>query len=168
MKVSYKEQKAEASVFAKLFREDPEMVMALLDELVDLFIITDRAGLMLYVSKASFEITGYTQDELNELPVEVLIPLKKYPEMIDDGHKNLMLDVAAGKSEIVNHLRRIDIKHKDGNIVPTEVAVACLGDSTVPQEKPWFIASIRDRRLTDEMAKTINTLQQAIEIATDE
>lgn len=101
----------------------------------DGLIITDGLGVIKTVNPALCKITGYSQSELLDNNVDILIP-KSYRSK----HQQKMLDFALDTSQSRHSLIQVDAHCKDGINVPVEIG---LTQFTV-NDKPHLIGVVHD------------------------
>jgi PAS domain S-box-containing protein len=106
----------------------------------DALILVDPAGVISFISLAAERLTGYREDELRGVPIEILVPDEMHEEhdKLRDGYIQHPEVRAMGVEKSCLLLRR-----KDGTVIPVwiDLAPTVLG----PTKETFVIATIRPR-----------------------
>lgn len=100
-------------------RLSEESLRAILETAVDAIVTIDRSGIILSANPASERMFGYTAEELVGQNVSLLMP-SPYRED-HDGY--LARYLQTGERHIIGIGREVQVRRKDGRILPVELAV---------------------------------------------
>ncbi len=104
----------------------------------DAVIIVDVDGEIRIANEQASILTGYTESELLHQPVDALLP-----ETLRDGHESHRAAyVREPRTRIMGEGRSLELRHKDGSLVPVEINLAPLTHDL----GIFTIATIRRRR----------------------
>jgi two-component system sensor kinase FixL len=100
--------------------ESHALLQAVLDTAVDAIITIDSRGTILSANNAVLRMLGYSSDELLGKPVSTLMP-----EPDRSQHDRYVSDyIATGTAKIIGIGREVKALHRDGNLVPVDLAVS--------------------------------------------
>jgi len=119
---------------------------AIINAMTEGVVVIDTSGHIVLVNPAIMRILGYTREELLGRNVSMLAPEPFRSE--HDGYIADFLNIGVGKI-LGAGLRQIEALHKNGSLIPVEVALSEAPDHGTPT----FIAVLRDvteRRRTDD------------------
>ncbi len=108
----------------------------IVEALVDGVIIIDRNGTILRANQAIEEILGYTEDELLGQNVSVLMAGEDKEQ--HDGYLRKYQET--GRAQIIGTGREVDGRHKDGTMIPIELAITTAEIS----EQIMYVGLLRD------------------------
>lgn len=135
-------------------RTSEERLRLILDNVVDSIVTADAKGQIISCNPGTEKIFGYSQDEMVGQGLGMLMPDSE--AQVHGAHMDAYLDT--GVPKIIGKGRELDGKHKDGRLVPIDIAVSQLRIN----DELIFIGIIRD--ITDrKMAE--EALQRAKEAA---
>ena len=145
------------SMYATFRREEEsaERVRAIVDTLVDGVVVINERGLILSANPATEQIFGHAVDDLIGRNVSI-IAAAPYAAEHDQYIKNYL---TTGQARIIGLRREVEGRHRDGNTVPLELAVA---EMRLPGER-LFVGILRDiserrrvDRLKNEFVSTVS------------
>jgi two-component system cell cycle sensor histidine kinase/response regulator CckA len=83
-------------------------------------VLVDSSGKIVFANPHTSELAGYFEDELNGMPVDQLVP-----EQLRRGHRqNRESYLAALKTRPMGRGRDLQVRHKDGHLVPVEIGLS--------------------------------------------
>jgi two-component system sensor kinase FixL len=124
-------------------REQSALLEAILDNLPDAVLVTDKAGLVSIFNTAAETLFGWSRQEVIDGPLNKIIPGGDLMEQTDilSGMR------LAGLTEQRPCRQRLDAAARDGRHLPIEVSLSTLRQNG----EPCFIASVRD--VSDDLAR---------------
>ncbi|ESR26430.1 two-component system sensor histidine kinase NtrB [Lutibaculum baratangense] len=124
---------------------------AVLDTAVFPIIVMDEQARMLIFNKACERTFGYSAEEAIGRNVKMIMP----PEEANRHDQYLLNYYATGEKKIIGIGRRVRGAHRDGTVIPVELAV---GEAMTPDGRQ-FIGIMRDLRAEVEADERANALQ---------
>jgi polar amino acid transport system substrate-binding protein len=109
---------------------------SLLESAPDPFIIVQRDGLIESINKRAEEVFGYSLDELQDQPIEVLIP----EEARKKQRAHLLEFMRNPARRTMGEGLELLARKKSGALFPTEIALGAIGDG----ENLLVVAAVRD------------------------
>jgi len=94
----------------------------MLESVADAIFIVDQQGHYTYVNQQAVQLVGYSQDELLQMKITDLVPETDGASQVKHFEGILINDTMR---------REIELKHKDGSIVPVEIYSTLLPDGRV-------------------------------------
>jgi two-component system sensor kinase FixL len=117
-------------------RTSTAVLRALLDAAVDAMVMIDADGSIVSFNRAAEDMFGYSQKEVLDQPVHLLMPEPYHSEHA--GYLSHYLDT--GHKKIIGIGREVQGKHRDGRVFPIWLSV---GEAATPQGR-CFVGIIRD------------------------
>ena len=155
---------SEKKKYEEITKESEEKFKKVSESLFNPLIIMDNVGMVTYWNKAAEKMLGYSAEEALGANLHDLVNTGKY-DMANSG--GLADFYKTGSSPMLNKIVELEVKAKDGKIIPVELSVssALLGD------KIYAIGSLRDLREKKEaeakLHEKINELERFNKIMVD-
>ncbi|RMG91871.1 MAG: PAS domain S-box protein, partial [Zetaproteobacteria bacterium] len=100
--------------------EEREKLSAVIDYAAEAILVTDAIGRIQQANPAASRMFGYQPEEWSGLDLQVLVP-----ENLRGQHARWMIEeLANGSHGIIGHEREIEVRCKDGSLMPCSVMVS--------------------------------------------
>ena len=114
---------------------------------IDPMITTNSNGIIQEASQSTFDVLGWTPEELIGNDISVIIP----EELREQHHQAISRAKNESTLELSNQLREVDALRKDGTTIPIEILI---WKTVIPgKDEPLFTGIIRDISLRKEAEK---------------
>ena len=154
MEIEDLKYKNDQKIFEDAFKASEEKFKKVAEALPYPLIIMNDRGVVSYWNKAAESLIGYSAEEaLGENLHELLAPSDKYDIKNSLNLKNFF---NSGKSPILNNVLEVEIKSKQGDIIPVELSASSL----ILADNIYAIGTLKDLR---DIKKTQNNLKEKIQ-----
>ena len=133
--------------------ERNERLQAILSTVADAIIIINQQGIITCVNPATEQIFGYTEKELVDENIKILMP----PPYCDEHDGYLARYLDTGKSWVVGQRRELPGRCKDGSILPLELAVTEIDHLGL---YCGIIRDLSEKKMLEREVADISTLEQ--------
>ena len=120
----------------EVYGDSEGYLKAVLNTVVDGIVTINRTGIIQSFNPAAERIFGYTEEDVLNKNVKMLMPDSYRKE--HDGYLHHYLET--GNAKVIGIGREVDAQRKDGSIFPMELGVSEMNDS----DKHMFVGIIRD------------------------
>jgi PAS domain S-box-containing protein len=142
-------------------REAEDRVNAMMKSVMDGIIAIDQNGIIHDYNPAAEEIFGYSYDEVMGKNIKMLMP-----DELANIHDSLIQHyVDTGKAKAVGLKREFTAKHKNGHLLPIEVAITEMRSKG---ERRYFVGSCRDISERKKNEKEIELKSKQLETMVEE
>ncbi len=140
--------------------EREEHIRAIVDTVVDAIITIDEHGIIDSFNSAAEQIFGYSWSEVVDHNIKMLMP-EPYQSEHDRYLQNYL---QTGRAKLIGKLREAAGQHKDGSILPIDLAVAEM----IIGEKRMFVGIIRDITERKNADEVLRIQQEELQSANEE
>ena len=133
-------------------QSNQQTTTAILQSAFDAIIATDKNGNIQLVNPATEAMFGYTESELLNKNIKILMP-----ESIINKHDDFIHNYHQGKtSNLVGHRREMEARRKDGTTFPIELAL----EETIINDEMHFTSTINDITVQKNMMERISASEK--------